>query len=137
MKVFDTLIHRSAPLFILGLIGAAGCDPDNCADLKPSFHLDVEFEPGEDTRLIQSLRVDVQTPDNNFRRVFDIAETLSDNKTSVGVELSPAPTDSIELTVAVAVYAGTSTLGMSLAEATDTFNMDPNGCNRYRIELSL
>jgi hypothetical protein len=124
-------------VLMLSLVGAAGCDPDNCADLPPSFHLDVEFEVGEDTRLVQSLRVDVQTPDQQFRRIFDVADTLGDNKTSVGVVLDPAPTDDIELTVVVAVYSGTSTIGMSLAEATDTFKMDPNGCNRYRIELDL
>lgn len=113
------------------------CDPDNCADLPPSFHLDVEFEDREQALQISALRVDVTTPQDRFRRIFEVADTLSDTKTSLGVLLEPAPTEEIEITVNVAAYTTTSTIGQAAAQSEDTFDLDPNGCNRYRFELEF
>jgi len=123
-------------MFGASLVNLA-CDPDNCADLPPSFHLDVEFEDREQALQVSALRIDVTTPQHRFRRVFEVGDTLSDTKTSVGVLLEPAPTEEIEITVNVAAYTTTSTIGQAAAQGEDSFELDPNGCNRYRFELEF
>lgn len=130
---------RALPLLALAVFwaGNTACDPDNCADLPASFHLDVEFEDREEALDVAALRVDIETPTDRYRRIFQVQDNLSDSKTSIGVELDPAPTEEVRLTVTVAAYTTTSTHGVPAAENTDSFELDPNGCNRYRFELEF
>ena len=123
---------------LLGLLVAVGntaCDPDNCADLPPSFHLDIHLE-NDETRP-QLLQVDVEAGADRFRRFFEVGDAFSDAKTSIGVELDPVPAAEIELTVTVIAYSGTSSTTAELDRDSATFDLEPNGCNRYRVELDL
>lgn len=122
---------------LLAAVGNLACDPDNCADLPASFHLDVELEDkGEATR-ISLLRVDIEDDARRYYRYFEVGDAFSDGKTSIGVELDPAPTEETEITLTVAGWVTTSTATPPAAEETATVELEPNGCNRYRFELEI
>lgn len=132
---------RSALVTAAALAGAlllTGCDPDNCADLPASFHLDIELEDKDEPTRISLLRVDVIHGADRVYRFFEVGDAFADDKTSIGVELDPAPTEEIDITVKVAAYITTSTATPPAGETTaDNLELEPNGCNRYRVELEI
>lgn len=126
------------PLLTTALAACSlACDPDNCADLPTSFHLDVELDDKEDRDRVSLLRVEVLNGADRFRRFFEVGDAFSDGKTSIGVELDPAPTEEVDIAIAVAAYVTTSTATPPAAEQTAQVELEPNGCNRYRVELDL
>lgn len=132
-------MRRIAALLAPALVaGNLACDPDNCADLPASFHLDIELEDKDPPTNISLLRVDLEHGDLRVRRYFETGDAFSDDKTSIGVELDPAPTEEIEdLRITVAAYVTTSTRTPPAAEKTEEVELEPNGCNRYRFELDV
>lgn len=113
------------------------CDPDNCADLPASFHLDIEIEDKDEPTRISLLRVDIESGEDHFRRYFEVGDAFSDGKTSIGVELEPAPVEETDIVLTVAGYITTSTATPPADEQTSTVELEPNGCNRYRFELEI
>ncbi|MCA9549357.1 MAG: hypothetical protein KC933_04930 [Myxococcales bacterium] len=129
---------RRAPLLVLAatLVNLA-CDPDDCEQRPASFQLDLEFEDKGPPSPAVMIRVDVAYGTERRRRFFEVGEALQDNFTSLGVELDPAPTVETQVDVTVAAYPSTSTTTRVLGEVSQTLEVDPNGCNRFRLELEI
>lgn len=117
-------------------LGSAGCEPDDCHALPTSFQLDIELEDGDERDLVL-LRVDLDLPTERRRRFFRIGDTFLDRETSLAVELDPPLTASTTIGVALAAWTSSSTATPPRVESREEFDLGPDGCNRFRMELNL
>ena len=128
---------RARPWILALAVAVGACDPDDCTRLPTSFQLDLELEDKGPRTPAALLRVDVDTGAERRRRYFEVGASVQDGFTSLGVELDPAPTEESSVTVTVAASPTTSTATAPLGEVAERFELDPNGCNRFRLELEL
>lgn len=111
--------------------GSSACKDDACKGLGPSFQLDVSVPPAL-SGSIRSLAVRVQADQLVWSQVIPVVDQLSDQTTSLAINLEPAPTAAFRLEVEVTARdAG----GRSIAGGTNAIDATPDGCNTLNVVL--
>ena len=129
--------HTLGLLTALGALALAGCEPDDCEALPSSFRLDVEVEGERASLPVRLLLIELDVPPDRYRQTFAVGDTLADHVTSVAIEIDPPLTETTEVGVRIVAYPGTSTASVPLGEDTSEFDVNPDGCNRFRFELNV
>lgn len=114
-------------------VALSGCgERDECENLPASLQLDVQLaEPSIGPRVV-FLAMTLRADEARWRRRFPVDGELDDGRTSLAISVSPPPFEPFDLSLHVAALdVGTSTL----AEGNVTAVAEPNGCNRFDVEL--
>jgi cysteine-rich repeat protein len=123
--------HAIASVVALSNLISA-CADEPCRDAPPSAQLEVIVDDVGRANAIRSLEVDVEIGEARWRRTFEISDELLDGKTSVVLELEPAPSTQFLLGVTIRAFGASE----FITEARAEFSSTPDGCNRLRLDLT-
>lgn len=129
----DTLVGMRA-WFILPILAVFGCgEEDRCDQTAPAITLTLELEPfsplpsaGLALELILSLN------GNRLRQVVDPHAAFNDNVASIKILLLPEPRENFSVEIQARLYTETGTL----AQGSNTFRGEPDGCNAFTLRLA-
>src|SRR5687768_10960310 len=114
------------------LIGA--CKSDPCEKASPTVRLELILA-GVALADVRSLEILLDRGSDRFRRVYNVDDQLADGRTSLSIEIEPAPDRSFELGVDVRAFDARDGSGEVIASRAVTMQLEPNGCNDGEIEL--
>lgn len=111
-----------------------GCSLDVCHEHPPAFELDITVNDDVDAP-VTNLEVRLEYGEERFVRDFEVGDALDDGMTSIGVELDPAPIETIRAYVAVSGREGPDPGARVVAYDDERFTFAPDGCNLVPISL--
>src|SRR5262252_3778000 len=90
------LLRHCTPGWLLVVLAATGCRADPCEEAAPTVHLELVLQnvaPEE----VQSLEILLDAGDDHFRRIYNIDGQLADGRTSLSIQIDPAPSQRFEV----------------------------------------
>ncbi len=119
----------------VALAPIAACHADPCKGARPTVHLDLVLE-GVTATEVRSLEILLDSGEDHFRRVYNLADQLADGRTSLSIEIVPPPPSEFELTFDVRGFDAPDATGAVVASRVLTMVAEPNGCNEAELTLS-
>lgn len=113
------------------LLAGPGCAEDPCRQEGATVHIDVVADEVVKATSIRELEVRLRYQGRTQTQIFRLEDELFDGKTSLSVELEPAPSEMFEVEVEVEARAS----GLRYVEATEAM-ATPDGCNRFAIDFT-
>jgi hypothetical protein len=107
------------------------CKSDPCKDAQPTVHLELIVD-GFAPDAVDSLEILLDAGSDRFRKVYDLGDELRDGRTSISVEIVPAPSASFPLVIEVNAF---DAAGTTLGASTLRMQAEPNGCNEGEIRI--
>ncbi len=123
-----------AVLLAAGCLVFAACGESECQQLPTSFELVVDVD--DDLASARSLVVTLENEGDRWRRSYELeADTLADGVTSLAVQIDPDRSVETDIDVSVDLHEGPGGMGRLLASEKKRFDLSPNGCNTFMVEL--
>jgi hypothetical protein len=115
---------------LLVSIAGARCGGEECDGAPVGFEL-VVTAPDMDQD-VQTISVLLAIDEEKWTRSFELGDTFRDGETSLYVAIEPAPEVEFDAALLVEGYSGS---GRMTARGSGRFLAQPDGCNRFRVEL--
>lgn len=111
--------------------GGLACAEDPCRQEGAAVHVDVVADEVVKATSIREIEVRLRYLNRTQTKVFRLEDELFDGKTSLSVELDPAPTEMFEVDLEVEARAS----GLRYVQSTGAM-ASPDGCNRFVIDFT-
>ena len=118
---------------LCGVLAAVSCgELDECENLPASFQLDMNLADPTVGPEVVFLAFNLRADATRWQQRLVVDGALDDGRTSIAINVTPAPSERFELVVDIAALdISTSTLAAGQVEAI----AEPSGCNQFSTEL--
>ncbi len=130
------VLRKCVPGWLLVVLATTtGCPADPCEEAAPTVHLDLvlsNVSPGE----VRSLEILLDSGDDHYRRIYNIDGQLADGRTSLSIQIDPAPTQRFEVGFDVRAFDAPDGGGSLVGARAFVIEAEPNGCNDAEVKIA-